>query len=436
MSALASIVTAFEGQLASVLVQVRSLQDLFEELKQQLPQGSRMPIPDEVLTAVTASVTASAEEAFVLISTPPPTTASATTVAVATAPKSKPVTKVKTTKSLALEDPFLLPVDIEPVVVAVVRAPATAAPAVPAAPAASAVPAAATATAAVPKPVAAPTTIASLLAAAAAKAPAASKVAKVTLPVNATDSLKDHKYRLQTLDPLYCRGRKVNEKMPIPGTAPSDADSNGQVYAELQCPKKVKKGELLCEACKEKDDEHKADPTKYAKRWWGRLDEPMYPRAMVVGCHHSFEKYPYGIPGDSTTAAPEAWLGANPAIVKKYKAKTKTVEKKAVATVAAAAAAAAVAAAPAAVGGAGAPPEVVAALIAAATTAGPSADESWGPYLHECRLHVYEKATGKCYLAKTDDSYATYEEMKDADQYMGRYDAATDTLDPYGEEDD
>jgi hypothetical protein len=220
--------------------------------------------------------------------------------------------------------------------------------------------------------------------------------------------------------------------MPIPGTAPSDADSNGQVYAELQCPKKVKKGELLCEACKEKDDEHKADPTKYAKRWWGRLDEPMYPRAMVVGCHHSFEKYPYGIPGDSTTAAPEAWLGANPAIVKKYKAKTKTVEKKPVATVAAAVAIAA----PAAVGGAGAPPEVVAALIAAATTAGPSADESWGPYLHECRLHVYEKATGKCYLAKTDESYATYEEMKDGEQYMGRYDAATDTLDPYGEEDD
>ena len=279
-------------------------------------------------------------------------------------------------------------------------------------------------------PAAAPTTIASLLAAAAAKAPAAPKVAKVTLPVNATDSLKDHKYRLQTLDPLYCRGRKVNEKMPIPGTAPSDADSNGQVYAEIQCPKKVKKGELLCEACKEKDDEHKADPTKYAKRWWGRLDEPMYPRAMVVGCHHSFEKYPYGIPGDSTTAAPEAWLLTNPAIVKKYKAKAKTVEKKPVAAATTVAAA---------VGGAGAPPEVVAALVAEAAAkaiAGPSADEPWGPYLHECRLHVYEKATGKCYLAKTDDSYATYEEMKDADQYMGRYDAATDTLDPYGEEDD
>ena len=118
MSALASIVSAFEGQLASVLVQVRSLQDLFEELKQQLPQGSRMPIPDDVLTAVTASVAASAEEAFVLVSTPPPTTATTVattvaTVAVATAPKSKPITKVKTTKSLALEDPFLLPVDIE-----------------------------------------------------------------------------------------------------------------------------------------------------------------------------------------------------------------------------------------------------------------------------------------------------------------------------------
>jgi len=67
---------------------------------------------------------------------------------------------------------------------------------------------------------------------------------------------------------------------------------------------------------------------------------------------------------------------------------------------------------------------------------GPSADEPWAPYLHECRLHVYEKATGKCYLAKTDGSYKTYEEMKDESEYVGRYDPATEELNPYGEEED
>jgi hypothetical protein len=249
--------------------------------------------------------------------------------------------------------------------------------------------------------------------------------------VSATDPLKDHKYRLQTLDPEFCRGRKVNEKTPLPGTAPQDAESNGQVYAELQCPKKVKKGELLCEACKEKDDEYKADPSTFLKRWWGRLDEEMFPRAMVVGCHHFYEKYPYGLPGDSTTAAPEAWLAENAAIVKKFNAKAKTAEKKA----------SPAKAAPAPEtprGGAGAPPEEspVPATSAAAAAAEPSANEPWAPYLHECRLHVYEKATGKCYLAKTDGSYKTYEEMKDEAEYVGRYDPATNELNPYGEEND
>ena len=252
----------------------------------------------------------------------------------------------------------------------------------------------------------------------------------MTLPVSATDPLKDHKYRLQTLDPDFCRGRKVNEKMPLPGTAPQDADSNGQVYAELQCPKRVKKGELLCEACKEKDDEYKADSSKSLKRWWGRLDEEMFPRAMVLGCHHFYEKYPYGIPGDATTAAPEAWLSENASIVKKFKAKAKTVEKKVTAPTAAAVAETKPR------GGAGGPPEDSTPTLVATVATGPSADEPWAPYLHECRLHVYEKATGKCYLAKTDGSYKTYEEMKDEAEYVGRYDPATNELNPYGEEND
>jgi len=154
---------------------------------------------------------------------------------------------------------------------------------------------------------------------------------------------------------------------------------------------------------------------------------------MVVGCHHFYEKYPYGLPGDTTTAAPEAWLAENAAVVKKFNAKTKAAEKKA---------------APAAPvpetkvqprGGAGGPsdePQAAKDVVSTVAAAAPSADEPWAPYLHECRLHVYEKATGKCYLAKTDASYKTYEEMKDEAEYVGRYDPATDELNPYGEEDD
>jgi len=171
------------------------------------------------------------------------------------------------------------------------------------------------------------------------------------------------------------------------------------------------------------------------------LDEEMFPRAMVLGCHHFYEKYPYGIPGDATTAAPEAWLSENASIVKKFKAKAKAVEKKV--TVPTTAAAAVAETKPR--GGAGGPTEESAPTLAAKNTviasvasvaSGPSADEPWAPYLHECRLHVYEKATGKCYLAKTDGSYKTYEEMKDDAEYVGRYDPATEKLNPYGEEDD
>jgi hypothetical protein len=155
-----------------------------------------------------------------------------------------------------------------------------------------------------------------------AEAPGAPKKRKVsTVPVaaatttviepTADDPLRNHKYRLQSFNPAFCMGRKVDLKNQIVGTRKDDASSNGIFWPEKQCTKAPEAGEKLCRFCKEKDDDVKSGKTA-DKHWFGRLDEPIYFKACVVGCGDFFAKYPEGIPGDATTAPPAGFVVKTP----------------------------------------------------------------------------------------------------------------------------
>jgi hypothetical protein len=147
------------------------------------------------------------------------------------------------------------------------------------------------------------------------KAPKA-KAAKLLEPVDAdaesstsaptlgaTDALRANKYRVQVLNPALCVARKIDEDNPLAGSRPDDEGSKGKIFPELQCSKKPVAGCLLCTTCAKKEAEYLADPSKPLKRWYGRLDEPMYDHALVVGCEAFYKKYPAGLP-DAPVSAP------------------------------------------------------------------------------------------------------------------------------------
>jgi hypothetical protein len=148
------------------------------------------------------------------------------------------------------------------------------------------------------------------------RAPAKSKVAAaaataetVSVAVAPTDDdpLRNHKHRLQTINPALCMGRKLDLKNQIVGTRKDDAGSNGIFWPEKQCSKSPETGEKLCRFCKEKDDEVKTGKAA-DKHWFGRLDEPLFYKACVVGCGDFFQKYPAGIPSDPSTAPPAGFV--------------------------------------------------------------------------------------------------------------------------------
>lgn len=112
---------------------------------------------------------------------------------------------------------------------------------------------------------------------------------------NDKDIYCKNQYRLQNINASLCMGRKIDEKNPVPGTRPGDNGAKGKFFPEMQCTKKPVPGTKLCKICAEKDIETKADATKFIKGWYGRLDEPMYDRAYVLGCKHFFMKYPKGL---------------------------------------------------------------------------------------------------------------------------------------------
>ena len=185
----------------------------------------------------------------------------------------------------------------------------------------------------------------------------------------------------------------------------------------------------MCETCYAKDAEYKADTSNFPKAWFGRLDEPMYPRALVVGSQIFFEKYPQGLPEDPSTAPPAEWLAANPTTKKPAKASKKVAKATATATATVSTVAETVAETET---------ETVTTTTTVATTvaaAAVAADE-WSLVMIECRSHIVEKATGKCYLAKTDGKSTSYKDMVDLENYEGIYNAETETLEQYGCEGD
>ena len=168
-------------------------------------------------------------------------------------------------------------------------------------------------------------------------------------------------------------------------------------------------------------------------KWLGRLDEPVYDRAFVVGSQVFFEKYPLGLPGDPSTAASAEWLAANPDIVKKMAKEGKAAAKAtAVKTVKETKAAAPVAAVPVAAAAVPVP-------VPVAESEDPYHgwdDSTWAVVLlpEDCRSAVYEESTGKCYSLRKDGKATSYEELADQTDYLDRWDPETDTLDLYREE--
>jgi hypothetical protein len=129
----------------------------------------------------------------------------------------------------------------------------------------------------------------------------------IAVEPTADDPLRNHKYRLQSINATLCMGRKLDLKNQIAGTRKDDAGSNGIFWTEKQCSKAPETGEKLCRFCKDKDDEVKSGKTA-DKHWFGRLDEPIYFKACIVGCGDFFVKYPAGIPGDVSTAPPAEYV--------------------------------------------------------------------------------------------------------------------------------
>ena len=111
------------------------------------------------------------------------------------------------------------------------------------------------------------------------------------------DPYRTCKYRLQMADVRLCMGRKIDDKNPVPGTRTTDAGSNGRYFPEKQCSKKPFPGTSLCEKCAEKERAFISNTTgKQIAQYYGRLDQPMYKDAKVIGCETFLAAYKSGIP--------------------------------------------------------------------------------------------------------------------------------------------
>ena len=303
--------------------------------------------------APAAAETAAAETAAAETAAPVET-AAAETAAVTTEAKAKKPRKAKTVKTV--ENELLMPVD-------------------------------ATATATVTATATAP-----MAGAGAAAEPAPMAGASAA----AEDPLCKHSRRLTTVDAALWRARKIDEKNPIVGTRKDDDGSNGMFYPEKQCSKKPVPGQKLCATCAKKQEGVKTTD-KTDKTWYGRLDEPMFWNAKVVGCKHYFDKYPEGIKGDPTSrAAAPVVVASKPAAAKKLTAK-KAAEPVAVADTSAA------------------PKEV-----------------SWITMLIEGKPHIRSTKNGNVYVC--DLSKTTREESVVADNFVGRWEEGA--LNKFAEEAD
>jgi len=141
-----------------------------------------------------------------------------------------------------------------------------------------------------------------------APAPAASPKPSVVVPVvptaaDPTDPLKTHPSRLQKIDAAKCMGRKIVISKWVPGTH-KDEGGVKKFHPENQCSAAPATGQALCAKCAEQESLAAAGK-RDAKKWFGRLDQPLYEFAAVVGCKQYVECYPNGIPGDPLSVPPK-----------------------------------------------------------------------------------------------------------------------------------
>ena len=244
--------------------------------------------------------------------------------------------------------------------------------------------------------------------------------ATISIEPTEDDPLRNHKHRLQSINATLCMGRKVDLKNQIVGTRKDDAGSNGIFWPEKQCTKSPEDGEKLCRFCKEKDDEVKSGKAA-DKHWFGRLDEPIFYKACVVGCGDFFAKYPQGIQGDATTAPPAGYVVKAPGGA--VAAKKRGPKPKADAPAPAAAAAAA-APAPAAAAAPAAAKKTVAAkpkkATVAKTAAAPVVAE-WVILMYEGRVVARNTKTNFVYEVDADivDEGADIAKIVKKDDYIG-----------------
>jgi hypothetical protein len=140
---------------------------------------------------------------------------------------------------------------------------------------------------------------------AAAPAPASPKAAiSVTTAADPSDPLKTHPSRLQKIDMAKCMGRKIVISKWVPGTH-KDEGGVKKFHPENQCSSAPATGQALCAKCAEQESLAAAGK-RDAKKWFGRLDQPLYEYAAVVGCKQYVECYPNGINGDPLSVPPKA----------------------------------------------------------------------------------------------------------------------------------
>ena len=274
--------------------------------------------------------------------------------------------------------------------------------------------------------------------------------------LGATDSLRANKYRVQVLNPALCMARKIDEENPLVGSRPDDDGSKGKIFPELQCSKKPVAGCLLCTTCSKKEAEYLADTSKPLKRWYGRLDEPMYANALIVGCEYFFKKYPAGLPdapvlteakpvkAKKPKAAVEAAVEAEPAKpAKAKKAKALPEEEAAIKAAIKAAIEATIEAPPkpaktkkakvAVEAPVEAPPAKPSAKPSKSVSAdGPAHAIEWVTFLHDGIALIRHNKTQNVY--QCDTSKRSLEDMVQRDKFEGKW--RDGELDAYGEEDD
>jgi hypothetical protein len=244
--------------------------------------------------------------------------------------------------------------------------------------------------------------------------PEAEPAVVTSIPVYVNDPYKTHKYRLQTLDPTKCMGRKCVNTHLVVGTRTEDKaiGANGRIYIEFQCGNLPANPGLspLCETHLNREAKYKTDMNKVWPEWFGRHDETeLYHNSRIIGSGYFFNKYPKGLTNDPMTAPPVNELILEPELPSgdekvPAKAKAKRGPKVKVA-------------APV-----DPPKESVAVNIA-------PKEVEWISFKHEGRMHIRNVQTGSVYWIDPTKKKSTPAEMAVKERYVGKWiDGALDTL--------